>query len=217
MAVGVDTPTIEDLIRIVAQGDSRAEVGPLPARVESYNPSQQSCDATPLVLVPGPEGLQTAPMVRSVPVMWPSGGGWSLHGPMAAGDLVWLVPAGADIGHWVVSGAVRSVAATERRLSLSDVVAIPGGRPFSSPLSASAVASDGVVLAGSKVYLGDSTASKKVVLDGDRAVQTLAMGTWMSQVEVAINALAPGAVLPLSDAIPEIATVASTATKVIAK
>lgn len=160
----ITDPEIDDLIEAIARGDRYAEAGPLPAQVTAYDPATQTCDAQPLVLVPGPDGLSAAPIARQVQVVWPSGATWSLVGPMAVGDLVWLVPCGADIGPWKASGAVMSPSATRRRMDPSDVVAIPGGRPLTTPLLSASYDATAAVLAGSQVKLGDSTATDFVAL-----------------------------------------------------
>lgn len=61
--------------------------------------------------------------------------------------------------------------------------------------------------------------TKKVVLDGDYTDANSTLGLWMSQVSIAINALAPGSISPIPSPTPPfwtISTVVSSATKVLA-
>jgi len=134
--------------------------GPVPGRVESYTPATQRADiAIPAVVLV--DGVATAlPTLRAVPVLFPGGlaGQASITWPLAAGDLVLLLPPGWELGAWYQSGA-QALPVGERRWSLSDIVAIPSWpRPLSSPPASTSYASDGVVI-GPKLYVASAAAT----------------------------------------------------------
>jgi len=157
-------PTLEDLLRIIIDGETSNHLGPVPATVTAYDSAKQVCDAKPLVMVAINGELRRLPIARGVQVRWPSGANWSLVAPMTMGDIVWLRPSGADISHWKQSGADNATEATTRRYSLSDVVAEPGTRPLSNALPATAYSTTAVVLAAAEIRLGDSEAADLVAL-----------------------------------------------------
>ena len=160
----IGEPTLEDLVAAIARGEQSTTYGPLPAKVVTYDSTKQIVDAKPLVLVSVEGELQSLPVIRSIPVRWPSGASWAVTAPLAAGDVVWLHPAGADISQWLAQGAEDSQSVTHRRSSLSDCYAEPGSRPFSSPLSGDAIDSQALTLLAAKVKLGGSGAVDYVAL-----------------------------------------------------
>jgi hypothetical protein len=191
----IPSPGLDDLLDLTAAQLCERIAGPVPARVTAYDMATQRASVQPLVMVPRNGVLQKLPTYQQVPVLWPSGVGWAIHGPMAPGDLVWLMVAGGDIGHWQASGAENSPAATLRTHDYSDVVALPGGRPLSAPLSSEALDAYCLVLSCGHVKIGDSTASKPVVLNGDTVAISGALATWMSNVQAAL--LGGGVGVPL--------------------
>ena len=172
-------PTLEDLfVRMVAD-ETATKIGAVPAQVVSYTAATQRCDAQPLIRVQtdGSGELRQLPVCRDVPVRWPSGGGaapagpfagpgtqWAITGPLVAGDTVWLRPAGGDISAWSRNGTANAVGTAPRRGSLSDVVAEPGTRPITDPLTSDQYSASALVVACASVLLGDSTASDRVAL-----------------------------------------------------
>lgn len=112
----------------------------LPAKVVSFNPTKQSAVVQPLlvrVFVDENEQLQQIemPQLKNVPVVFPAGGGWSITWPLAPGNIVHLTFAERSIDHWLeapVGTAVDPV--HERKHDLSDAIAVPGLRPFTSPI-----------------------------------------------------------------------------------
>jgi hypothetical protein len=102
-------------------------------------------------------------VVTSIPVMWPRGDAGSITIDLAAGDIVYLVPAEGDISRWWARG-LDGEAATSRRFDLNDSVAIPGIAPNNAPLAASAYAAGAVVVQGASILLGSSAASDFVAL-----------------------------------------------------
>lgn len=91
----------------------------------------------------GTETDVTLPKLIKVPLVWPSGGGFSMTFPIAAGDEVLVVFGSRCIDGWWQSGGVQSQ--IELRMQhLSDGFAIPG--PRSVPRAIGAVSSVAVQL-----------------------------------------------------------------------
>ena len=133
--------------------------GPIPAKGESYDATAGRCTRRPVVDLHYGALTVAAPVLHDVPVIWPGGSGGTVTCPLAAGDTVYLVPAGWDIDGWLAGG---EGATTPRRFDLSDCLAIPG--VAISGRDPDAVATDGPVLRGTHVYLGGSSATDFVAL-----------------------------------------------------
>ncbi len=106
----------------------------LPARVEKYDYKTQKADVKPLLQKPYAAGAKPLPVIASVPVMWPRGGGAGLCFPLVKGDGVLLVFSERSLETWL--GAAQGTDADPgdpRRFDLSDAIAIPGLNPFTVP------------------------------------------------------------------------------------
>lgn len=116
--------------QIVAQAGHEWRVA-IPAIVQSFNPTAQTVVAQIAIreLVrtqTGTEWTAIAP-IQDVPLIFPSGGGWSLTFPVAAGDEGFLVFCDMCIDLWWSRGGVQDQFET-RRHALSDCGFIPGGK-----------------------------------------------------------------------------------------
>lgn len=161
---------IEDLFaELTAATLGRVRVA-LPAQVLAYDSTKQVVSAQVAVslrrqdpdtgvLVP-----YVVPPISNVPVLWPSSSLGSLTFPLAPGDPVVLLIADRSLDEWKSTGAAANVPMDVRRFDFTDALAIPGGRPFTRPLAATAVSATGPVLDGADVRLGDGTASDFVAL-----------------------------------------------------
>lgn len=217
-------PTLEDLLRTFIATETGGQLGGMPGRVVKYTPATQRADVKPLIQMDtdGSGTLRVLPICRDVPVQWPSGAGWALTGPMAVGDTVWLQPAGGDIHQWLQNGTPDAATAAPRKNSLSDVVAVPGLRPATSPLTSAAYDAAAMVLWATLIKLGSSAATKAVGLHQDPVSIDTLVSVWMGQVETFINTLAgsppgPPVITPLSSTFTQIGALQATATKVKAE
>jgi hypothetical protein len=103
----------------------------MPGRIESYDAATQTANVLPLVRHPSPQpdgstAMEDLPVIPSVPVLWPRGGGWFFATHLEAGDTVQLLVNSAAIGHWRVGGGDVTDPGDLRRHHLSHAVAIPG-------------------------------------------------------------------------------------------
>lgn len=116
----------------------------LPGRVERYDAATQTADVKPLVKVEG----QSLPVLPSIPVAFPRGGGFFVSFPLVPGDFVFVLFAESSLDLWRARGGAETSPGDVRRHSLTGAVALPCLYPDSRKL-ASAHASHMVVGADS--------------------------------------------------------------------
>ena len=178
------TPTLADALTRAAELASGGVLVSRVARVDSYDRTDQTITATPIVadLVDLEDGGREAlelPTISGIPVVWPAGGGVSITWDLTPGDLVLLL--GRDRSHDEVDAgrvAPPVVPSSSRRFSWSDVVALPGYRSPADPLPGSAVAATAVVVTlplGASVRVGSSSASEALGLASaiDQAIDNI--------------------------------------------
>lgn len=145
----------------------------LPGRVRSYDAATQTADVTlgARRVVPAADEDTTEdtaedlPVLVAVPVVWPRGGGYRLHAPLAAGDGVLVIFPEASIDRWLDSGDASDPALPTRH-GIDGAIAIPGlgfrgGRISSAPTDGMVVGKDGgpeIKITGSEVRAGGSAA-----------------------------------------------------------
>lgn len=107
----------------------------MPARIESFNPSEQTANVRPLLPDVNDAGvLEPLPTIPAVPVVFAGGGGFAETWPVAPGDECLIVFSDRSLDRWFVTGAVldpRDI----RSHDLSDAIAILGVRPRPNGLS----------------------------------------------------------------------------------
>lgn len=147
----------------------------LPARVESYDASTQKVNAKPLVMSfyedeEGNRQPEQLPVIASVPVAFPQGGGYSLTFPLAIGDIGTLVWSQLSLDRWLSGTGAEVDPEIDHLHGLSDGIFFPGLRPFGAPLEgvpsdhAALGASNGVRihLRGDVICIGDESGSDKI-------------------------------------------------------
>jgi hypothetical protein len=124
-----------DLSEVLQAAISRALGGmfvALPGRVVIYDPSTQTADVQPMVQFPvifedGSEDVDLLPVLPSVPIAFPRGGGAFITFPIKPGDLVLLVFCDRSIDLYKSGAATVPINPIDlRQHDLSDAVAIPG-------------------------------------------------------------------------------------------
>jgi hypothetical protein len=133
----------------------------LPGRVERYDAAQEVADVRPMLrrAIPSAETgeavLETLPVIPSVPVCWPSGGGCAMTFPLAVGDPVELVFQDFDLDAYRRSGGDLSDPGVRSAHGLSGAVAIPCA--VSGPVGADASHVKIVLGAGVQLRVGGSS------------------------------------------------------------
>lgn len=128
-------PTLNDAILAAVDGRLGNVHACLPGRIETYDFETQKADVKPLLQRNYPEGPVSLPLIMSVPVVWPRGGGASLTFPLKKDDGVLLVFAERSLELWLDQGG-EVPPGDARRFDLSDAIAIPGLNPFTAPFAA---------------------------------------------------------------------------------
>ncbi len=122
--------SLQMAMRAVVDG-SRAEIWTtLPCLVENYDPTENTVSCLPLIQArvlqqDGSYQWVTLPLLVDVPVVFPSGGGYTLTFPIMAGDEILVVFSSRNIDGWWGTGQV-GVQPILRMHDLSDGFAIPG-------------------------------------------------------------------------------------------
>ena len=131
-----DHSNVETLRRVIEARVTEIQVG-IPAKVVSYDPVTQTCQAQPLVrrAVTDIDGRkdEDLPELFEVPVAWPQGGGFALSFPLAAGDLVTLIATTWNAHTAFNTGEISNTSELVTQ-SISSVIAIPGWRSAAAPL-----------------------------------------------------------------------------------
>ena len=114
----------------------------LPGIVVSYDRLTQRARVDPAVDILLTTGAaRPRATLLDVPVLWPTAGGYVVHGPLAAGDLVLLLYQSRNIDAFKQQSG-RAAPPAARVMAEQDVVALPG---FCGP-AFNPVASAGLVL-----------------------------------------------------------------------
>lgn len=126
---------IDTSLREAFTGHQAALWTALPAFIVSFDPTKMTCEVQPtlqatLIDFNGNSKKVTMPKLVDCPVVFPSGGGFTLTFPLAAGDECLMIFASRCIDAWWQSGGVQ-VQAEFRMHDLSDGFVIPG--PHSLP------------------------------------------------------------------------------------
>ena len=124
-----DDVSLADLLELARESHAAELHTGMPARVVSYDASAQRADVRPVVqrTVPRVDGgthLEDLPVIRSVPVIWPGGGGFAIHCPLAAGDDVYLLIPEQDPQAFLESGS-PGAPIDHRRHHLAGAFALP--------------------------------------------------------------------------------------------
>jgi hypothetical protein len=171
--------TLTDLLEQQLAATLEAMAGPVIGRVEVYDAVNARVSIKPLVPLKVDGSIIPAPVIPSVPVMWPGSTTHSDRWPIAAGAYMEIAPLGHDHDEWMTSGAPDLPPKTERRFSLADLVAKPlSPSPLATPPNPLSYDATHRVLFGPCKF-GDNTATKPVGLNGDVCPAVTLMATWM--------------------------------------
>lgn len=140
-------PTLAEIMRRAIDSRMLDVHVALPGRVESYDPSKQTCEVLPMVrrAIADTEGNtqhEDLPKLPNVPVLFPRSAAFSATWPLAKGDFVLVVFCSSAIGQWRETGEVSNPVDL-RRHDLSHAIAIPGIAPKGSTIP---TASDAALL-----------------------------------------------------------------------
>ena len=186
------TPSLPEALRMALDARAGQIRTALPGVVVEYHRAEQTADIRPTVWPDGEE----APILPSIPVVWPRGGGGYLVFPLtddskwAPGDTGLIIVCEADIAEWRRTAEVGSPADVARH-HLQNACFLPGlvpiGREVSHPAGT-------VVLNGAgDLRLGEASATHALAFGDDWAVDfdtwRIAHNTWVDAVALAVGGL----------------------------
>lgn len=165
------TPTLAGVIRMAIDSAQRSVYTALPARVESYDATSQTCSAQPVLLgeyidEAGDRQTLRDPIIENVPVVFPSAGDFAITFPLSAGDTVLLVFSSRSLDKWLIAGGEIDPN-DGRRQHLSDAIAIPGLRALPDAIGSDGTSGNSLVVKGGSIRLGSSAANDPVVRKSD--------------------------------------------------
>lgn len=197
------TPRLTDVLKTLLERAKTEIRVALPAVVQAYDATKQTVDVQPLLQelatdVTGASSPVTLPLVPSVPVVFPGGGGFRLTFPIAQGDIVLLVFADRSIDVWSSgAGATPVDPVALGRHQLADAFALPCVHAFGSPLASApttgaSLGADGgptIEFGKSGIVLGNPATPAAVARLGDAVAVAPGMATWIGSVAAALSSL----------------------------
>lgn len=168
----------EESLRIAMDGRLVSLWTAIPGIVQSVNFTSMTCVVQPSIqeIVTTQKGVQqpiTLPLLLDVPLVFPSGGGFSVTFPIAVDDEVLVLFSARCIDAWWQNGGIQQ-AAESRMHDLSDAFAIPG--PKSLPNVIGSISSTKLQIrndagtvylqVGSKFAMKNATTDLKTILSG---------------------------------------------------
>jgi hypothetical protein len=171
------------------------------ARIVRYDAATQKADCKPLIKQAyldesGERQVQALPVIPSVPVFFPGGGGYRLTFPITAsdttGDTCLLVFSEASLDRWLTGTGREVDPEIDHRHGLMDAVAFVGLKPFGAPWTS--VPTDEATIGydtGVQIHMEPS-----VITIGDKsgaqfvALANLVQG-YLTKIEAAVAAWTP--------------------------
>lgn len=166
----VDDPVSAN--RAMLKGWQSAMWTALPGIVKVFDPVKLTCQVQPTLqaTVRDPQGVVSwvnMPLLVDCPVVFPSGGGFTLTFPIKVGDEVLVVFASRCIDSWWQSGGIQ-IQAEMRMHDLSDGFVLPGPRSLKRPL---------VDVSTSDVQLRSDDGTAYFSIDADKNIHAVTPGS----------------------------------------
>jgi len=177
-------PEWAEIFNRVAEGAIDEVMVSTPGKVTRYDAAKQEADVQPLIRDShedehGERVVENIPVIPSVPVHFPRGGGYVVQFPISVGDTGLLVFSAQSWDKWLAVGGGPIDPESYGRHGLSDAAFFPGLRSFKE---AGPSVTDGLTLGkeggniikilSNKIYFGSLTAAENMVLG--QAFKTLA-------------------------------------------
>lgn len=185
-------PTTPDLADVITDGVEGRMIDVMTSTigiVQKYDPATDTVDVNLPIMHPvnedGDVAYQQLPVLPSLPIAWPQGGGFVLTFPLKKGDAVLVIFTHDDPGLWRETGAPQTIPTQLQRHSLAHGFVIPGVRPATTPLAPGQAINR---VAG--IVLGKD--------GGDQVIEITDAGIGLGHLAVAPVALAPGVVTALN-------------------
>jgi len=169
----------------------------LPGTVKTYDPVKQLCEVDIDIKKKLRGKFVVIPTLVNVPVIFPSGGGFSVSYPLKKGDKVICLFSQRSLDDWLED--INDDPKQVRRFDLSDAFAYPGGHTFKTPLGN--VDANNLVIGltsgtiqidpSGNIFLHSKTASEAFVKGTSQKVEIDKDFNAMSALQSAINGWTP--------------------------
>lgn len=194
--------TIEEMLDFIFEQQFKKIYTSIPAIVESYNSSTKRANVVPALNRVYTDGsIKSLPVIIDVPVIFPSGGGFTITMPITKGDSVLLVFSQRGLTNFKKT-FTQSTPDDDSLLSLKDAVAISGFGALnitpSSSTGATIQGNDGenaVIVESGKVEVKKS--SNTLTID-DSQMQASISGSTFTLDASKMEAIVGGATLTLN-------------------
>lgn len=171
-------PTDDDVAKAREEQLLLSLDGPMPGRVQSYDPATQTADIVPLVRkqVVQPDGeytFEALPVLPSVPVCHWRAGGAMLSLPIAEGTYGLVIVCAPAIGHWRVGNGDVTDPGDLRRHHMAHAVFLPCGMvPRSEALESTGAAGEDGSGKPTGIVLGfDTSTGPRILIRANGAVE----------------------------------------------
>ena len=123
----------EEAARLAQDGHQARIWSAMPGIIQSVDLTAMTCEVQLAIQgvsmdSTGAENWQNLPIIPDVPIVFPSGGGFTISFPLSEGDEVLVVFASRAIDSWWQNGGFQNKPVEMRMHDLSDAFAIPGPR-----------------------------------------------------------------------------------------
>lgn len=180
--MSTQNPSIEQFVQDIVRQALADTHTCLPGKVTRYDKDLQQADVQPLLQRKFMDGQVTPlPPISNVPVVHPRAGGAIIHMPVEVDDIVVIVFAERSLDRWLASGGMTDPG-DPRMHDLSDAYVIPGGYPFTRPVTG--ITGSGLEISGvgKDVLLGELGAATHPAARGDNVEARLsALESGLSQ------------------------------------
>lgn len=186
-------PTLEEVLDDTITSRLQGVYTALPGRVVSFAAATSTCTVQPFPAIYQDGEAVDLPLIHSVPVSFPSGGGASITWALIPGDVVLLLFSSSSLSRYRAEGA-EGDPTDVRQFDLTDAWALPLAGGAQPPATSGAL----VVKAptAGQVRLGASTATLGVARQTDSVQVTVPADwlTWVAAVSTFTGIPAPGSV-----------------------
>lgn len=173
-----ERPNLEDLdwaevLELAIDSRLAAVRTTIPAEVVSYDHDEQRATVQPTVRFSrrNPEDWTRETYrpepVPNCPVLFPSGGGFSITFPLEPGDPVKLSVADRSLDEWLTDSSGDAEPADPRRFDLQDAIVEPGLRSFAQALADDRIDDGALVIGGDEVHLGSAKPGDSAAVASD--------------------------------------------------
>lgn len=128
----------------------------IPGEIVSYDHSKRQCKVKPVINIHTEQGIIEFPVLTSVKVQFPFGGGYGISFELIAGDTGGIFFSESSLAEWIKQGGITTPK-SKRSHHVSDAIFIPGVIPDAALPS--------FTHSGDGISISNSAGTRKIVLN----------------------------------------------------